>query len=67
MPYPKEVWETILQVSQEGDLETLCRLNFALGELFAEAAKEVIKVAKVSIKLVSLIGGQVFLSRENFL
>ncbi|MCS7264891.1 MAG: anhydro-N-acetylmuramic acid kinase [Armatimonadetes bacterium] len=56
LPYPKEIRETVLSVSQNGDTETLCWLNFALGELFAEAALEVGKLAQVSMKRISLIG-----------
>ncbi len=55
-PYPTEIRETVLRVSHNGDVETLCWLNFVLGEIFAEAALEVIKVAGVSAKRVSLIG-----------
>ncbi len=55
-PYPTDIRETVLRVSHNGDVETLCWLNFVLGEIFAEAALEVIKVAGVSAKRVSLIG-----------
>lgn len=55
-PYPTEIRETVLRVSHNSDVETLCWLNFVLGEIFAEAALEVIKVAGVSAKRVSLIG-----------
>ncbi len=56
LPYPKFVREKVLQVSHDGDIETLCWLNFFLGELFAEAVFEVLKVAQVPIKRVNLIG-----------
>ncbi len=55
-PYPEDVRETVLGISHDGDVETLCWLNFALGELFAKAVFEVIKVAQVQPKRVSLIG-----------
>lgn len=56
LPYPKEVREAVLKVSHDGNVETLCWLNFALGELFAEAALKVVKVAQIPIREVRLIG-----------
>jgi len=56
LPYPAEIRKAVLEVSHDGDIETLCWLNFALGELFAEAALEVIEVAGVDRKRVQLIG-----------
>lgn len=55
-PYPTEIREAVLRVSQDGDVETLCWLNFVLGEIFAEAVLEVAKLAGVSLKKVRLIG-----------
>jgi anhydro-N-acetylmuramic acid kinase len=56
LPYLAEIRKAVLEVSHDGDIETLCWLNFALGELFAEAALEVIEVAGVDRKRVQLIG-----------
>jgi anhydro-N-acetylmuramic acid kinase len=56
LPYPAEIRKTVLEVSHDGDIETLCWLNFALGELFAEAALKVIEVANIDRKRVQLIG-----------
>jgi len=55
LPYP-EIRKAVLEVSHNGDIETLCWLNFALGELFAEAALKVIEIAGVDRKRVQLIG-----------
>ena len=56
LPYPAKIRKAVLEVSHNGDIETLCWLNFALGELFAEAALKVIEVAGVDRKRVQLIG-----------
>jgi anhydro-N-acetylmuramic acid kinase len=56
LPYPAEIRKTVLEVSHDGDIETLCWLNFALGELFAEAALKVIEVANIDQKRVQLVG-----------
>jgi len=56
LPYPAEIRKAVLEVSHDGDIETLCWLNFALGELFAEAALKVIEVAGIARKRVQLIG-----------
>jgi anhydro-N-acetylmuramic acid kinase len=56
LPYPAEIRKTVLEVSHDGDIETLCWLNFALGELFAEAALKVIEVANIDRKRVQLVG-----------
>jgi len=56
LPYPAEIRKTVLEVSHDGDIETLCWLNFALGELFAEVALKVIEFAGVDRKRVQLIG-----------
>jgi len=56
LPYPAEIRKAVLEVSHNGDIETLCWLNFVLGELFAEAALKVIEVAGVDRKQVQLIG-----------
>ncbi len=56
VPYPAEIRETVLRVSNDGDVETLCWLSFALGEIFADAALKVVKAAGLKLKSVSLIG-----------
>ncbi len=56
LPYPRTLREAVLRVSHDGDVETLCWLNFALGEVFAEAAIAVAQQANVPLTAVSLIG-----------
>lgn len=56
VPYPAEIRETVLRVSHDGDVETLCWLNFTLGEIFAEVALKVVKAAGLKLKSISLIG-----------
>lgn len=56
LPYPADIRDAVLRVSHNGDMETLCRLNFILGEIFAEAAQEVIKSAGLTTRQVHLIG-----------
>ena len=51
-----EVREAVLRVSHDGDVGMLCRLNFALGEKFAEAAMQMIEIAGLSMRQVHLIG-----------
>lgn len=56
LPYPDEIREVVLRVSHDGDVEMLCRLNFALGERFAEAALQAAEIAGLSMRQVHLIG-----------
>jgi len=56
--YPDELHEEILACAQEDSSSSarLCRLNFTLGEVFANAALEVIAASGHSIGEVELIG-----------
>ncbi|MGQ9461816.1 MAG: anhydro-N-acetylmuramic acid kinase [Candidatus Fervidibacter sp.] len=56
LPYPNEIYEAVLRISVNGDIETLCWLNFFLGGIFADATLQVIKIAGVKQKQVQLIG-----------
>jgi len=38
VPYPAEVKRALLELVENGEMESLCRLNFAVGEAFAETA-----------------------------
>ncbi|RMF85280.1 MAG: anhydro-N-acetylmuramic acid kinase, partial [Nitrospinota bacterium] len=57
-PYPEEVREEILAVSdpQTGSVDRICRLNFLLGELFAEAALHIMQRGGVEADAVAVIG-----------
>jgi anhydro-N-acetylmuramic acid kinase len=58
LPFPAGMREAILQASDPGTgtVDLLCRLNVALGEVFAAAALEVSRRAGISIGAVDLIG-----------
>ncbi len=56
LPYPSALCDAVLRLSHDGDVETLCWLNFALGEVFADAAFAVVKAAGVPMTKVHLIG-----------
>ena len=57
VPYPKKIREALLAVSntsaQTGDIS---RLNFLLGELYAEALEEAAERAEIPIDSIKLIG-----------
>jgi anhydro-N-acetylmuramic acid kinase len=57
-PFPAGMREAILAASDPriSTVDLLCRLNVALGEVFAEAALEVARQAGISIGAVDLIG-----------
>jgi anhydro-N-acetylmuramic acid kinase len=57
-PFPTDMRQAILAASDPriGTVDLLCRLNVALGEVFAEAALEVARRAGISIGAVDLIG-----------
>jgi anhydro-N-acetylmuramic acid kinase len=57
-PFPAGMREAILTASdpRTGTVDLLCRLNVALGEVFAEAALEVSRRAGITIDDVNLIG-----------
>jgi anhydro-N-acetylmuramic acid kinase len=55
-PYERKVREAIFRLfSSEATAEQVCRMNFLLGQLFAEAALEVIEAARVEVSDVDLI------------
>lgn len=56
IPYPSPIRRAIFHLFHDGDVETLCRLNFQLGELFAESAFMVAQKAGVTMAKVHLIG-----------
>ena len=57
-PFPAGIREAILAASdpRTSTVDLLCRLNVALGEVFAEAALEVCRRAGITISKVDLIG-----------
>ncbi len=57
-PFPPAIRAAILQASDPytGTVEILCRLNVALGEIFAEAAIDIAQRAGVPLESIDLIG-----------
>ncbi len=57
-PYSNEVRRLILKNSQasSSSVDEICRLNFLLGELFADAARGVARSARYRLSQVDLIG-----------
>lgn len=57
-PYPGSIRKRIMGVStpKGGSTGEICRLNFEIGELFAEAAKKICRKAGVSLKKIDFIG-----------
>ncbi|HEX5038489.1 MAG TPA: anhydro-N-acetylmuramic acid kinase, partial [bacterium] len=57
-PFPKGYKERILAVSHpsKAGVDELCRLNFELGDLFAEAVMEVAKKARVPLSRIAVAG-----------
>ncbi len=56
LKYPADVREKILRLANnEGDIKDVCYMNFVMGELFAKAANNLIKKAKISKKEVDFI------------
>lgn len=42
-PYPDELKDLLMRLAEGGDVESLCRANFKVGEQFAKAAQEIIE------------------------
>ena len=57
-PYPEQVKEMVLSASSssKGTVDLVCHLNFRLGDIFANAALNVLKKANVENSKVSFIG-----------
>ncbi|MYC12939.1 MAG: anhydro-N-acetylmuramic acid kinase [Gemmatimonadetes bacterium] len=56
IPFPKDVRREILSLCENGRVDTICRMDAALGEWFAEAALRVCEKANVSAGEVDVIG-----------
>ena len=55
VPYPAKLREQVLALGR-GLVPDLCRLNFVLGERFADAALELLKSAQVKPQEIDLVG-----------
>jgi len=58
LSYPLEIKRDILRASSphQGTVDLICHLNFLLGELFAQAVKEVCKQSNTPLSEIDLIG-----------
>lgn len=58
LPYPREVRDQIFELfsPETGSVDKICRMNFLLGKLFADAALSAIDKAKLSTSDIHLIG-----------
>ena len=54
-PYPKAVLKELKEIEDKVELENLARLNFLLGEVFAEKAIELMKSSQIDPQKVDLI------------
>lgn len=55
-PYPRGLKKRIIDASTKGRVDEICHLNFYLAELFSDAAKAIVRDAKIKIENVALIG-----------
>ena len=55
-PYPPAVREGLTQLCSGGTVRDVCRYNFLLGVLFAEAAQQVVSEAGHSMNDITVIG-----------
>ena len=56
--YPSDLRNSLLQISQpgQGSVEEICRMNFIIGEYFADSVIQICKLANFSLDKVDLIG-----------
>lgn len=57
-PYKNEIRELIFKASQvkTGSVDKVCQLNFTLGKLFADAARQIAEESLVSLSDIDIIG-----------
>lgn len=57
-PYPDTLRDELLEVSQpgHGTVDKICRLNFVVGEYFADAVLEICRLSKLNVSQVDFIG-----------
>jgi len=58
IPYPVQLRNELMEISQPGagSVDKICRLNFVVGEYFADAVLEICKQSSIDISNVDLIG-----------
>lgn len=57
-PYPDTLRDELLEVSQpgHGTVDKICRLNFVVGEYFADAVLEICRLSNLNVSQVDFIG-----------
>ena len=57
-PYGNEIRESILKTScnETGTVENICQLNFILGKLFADAARQIAEKLSVPLSEIDIVG-----------
>jgi anhydro-N-acetylmuramic acid kinase len=55
-PYPDAIRKAILSMPQSGTTADVCRLNFLLGELFAEALIKLCRRSRIPLSSIGLVG-----------
>lgn len=55
-PYPDELKDLLMSLTEGGDVESLCRVNFEVGEQFAKAAQEIIDSSEGNPELIGSHG-----------
>lgn len=58
IPYHQQLRNELIEISQpgKGSVDKICRLNFVVGEYFADAVLEICKLSSINISSVDLIG-----------
>lgn len=56
--YPDQLRDELLEISQQGrgTVEKICRLNFVVGEYFADAVLEICRLSNLAASQVDLVG-----------
>jgi anhydro-N-acetylmuramic acid kinase len=55
-PYPPEVRRQVLALPHSGTTQEVCRMNFVIGELFAEALVALCRSSRIPLSSIGLIG-----------
>lgn len=58
IPYPEGLREELMRISAPdgGHVDAICRMNFVLGDLFAQAASQIAQKAALELNTIDLIG-----------
>ena len=58
LPYPDGLREELMRISAPdgGRVDAICRMNFVLGDLFAQAARQIVQQTALELEAIDLIG-----------